>query len=315
MSKTIIIAGKDYELLPLESMKTRQVWTEAKIAFLFYSCTYKDVELVVLETKEGFHFTPRKLRLMAEHLITIFQMPVVFLFDSLPYLERDRLINQNVYFIVSGKYVFLPNLIIAIRDVEPLKANQLSPAAQWLLFGYLQGHIQNNITARELESITPYKYVTITLAFRLLESLKLCQIETGEDSYKRMVFNGDKLSLYNLAKPYLINPVRERMYCDEVVNANQYKQAGISALSHYSALNPEEMRTIAIPATQWRERQKDDFIGINPYEGKYCIEVWQYLPIPADSQYVDKLSLAWSLQNDHDPRVEKEVEQMVEQIW
>lgn len=315
MSKTIVIAGKEYLLLPLDSAKKRNVWTEARIAFRFYSCTYKDMELVVLETKEGFHFTPRKLRLMAEHLTAIFQMPVVFLFDSLPYLERDRLIDQNVYFIVSGKYAFLPNLIIAARDVEPLTANHLSPAAQWLLFGYLQGYIRTNITARELTNISPYKYVTITLAFRLLESLKLCQIETGEDSYKRIVFSEDRSSLYNIAKPYLINSVRERLYCDDVVHVDQYKQAGISALSHYSALNPEEMLTIAIPTVQWRERQKDDFIGINPYEGKYCIELWQYQPIPTDSQYVDKLSLALSLQNDHDPRVEKEVEQMVEQIW
>ena len=315
MSKTIVIAGKDYELLPVGTGRIRLVWTEARVAFLFYSCTYKDVEMIVLEAKGGFHFTPRKLRLIAERMTAIFNMPVVFLFDSLPYLERNRLIDQNVYFIVSGKYAFLPNLIIAVRGIEPLEASQLSPAAQWLLFGYLQGYIQSNITARELASMTPYKYVTITVAFRLLESLKLCRIELGDDSYKRIVFNEDKSALYNLAKPYLINPVHERLYCEGLKNANQYKQAGISALSHYSALNPDEMCTIAIPITQWRQCNATDFIGINPYEGKYCIEVWHYLPISTDAQYVDKLSLALSLQDDHDPRVEKEVEQMIEQIW
>jgi hypothetical protein len=113
----------------------------------------------------------------------------------------------------------------------------------------------------------------------------------------------------------MISPVRERVYCDDVANDTQYRRAGISALAHYTALNPEEMQTIAIPVTQWRKRQDKDFVGINPYEGNYCVEIWKHEPIPTNSQYVDKLSLALSLQDDHDPRVEKEVAQMIEQIW
>ena len=41
----------------------------------------------------------------------------------------------------------------------------------------------------------------------------------------------------------------------------------------------------------------------------------KYEPICDDGNAVDKLSLALSLQDDHDPRVEKEVAQMIEQIW
>jgi len=44
------------------------------------------------------------------------------------------------------------------------------------------------------------------------------------------------------------------------------------------------------------------------------IETWKYPPItPAkfDSDWVDRLSLALTLQDDPDPRVEKEVERLI----
>ena len=243
------------------------------------------MEMIMVEAKDGFHMTPRKLRSTAERLTSIYGKPTVFLFDNLSYVERNRLIDQNVYFIVSCKYIFLPNLVIAVRDTEPVKATKMTPAAQYVLLAFLQDQIRNNITARELTDTIPYKYVTITLAFRLLESLHLCWIETGEDSFKRIVFDEDKATLYNLAKPYFINPVRERHFCDSVHTAASHKQAGISALAHYSALNLDEIQTIALTAEQWRDRESADFENLNPFDGDYCIEVWHYQPIPTDEEH------------------------------
>jgi hypothetical protein len=56
-------------------------------------------------------------------------------------------------------------------------------------------------------------------------------------------------------------------------------------------------------------------VNVNPIEGDFCVEIWQYPPIPTDKEYVDKLSLVLSLQDDHDPRVEKEVELIIEKLW
>lgn len=64
-----------------------------------------------------------------------------------------------------------------------------------------------------------------------------------------------------------------------------------------------------------KNRNVDGFLNVNPIEGDCCVETWQYPPIPTDKRYVDKLSLALSLRDNHDPRVEKEVELMIEQLW
>ena len=315
MNKTISIAGKNYVLENIDGQILRQIWVEARTAFHFYSCNFKGNELLLLEPKSSQKYTPRKLRLTARRLNGLLGKDVVFIFETLPYVERNRLIEQDVFFVVSGKYAFLPNLLIAVRETEPVKREKLTAAAQWLLLAYLQGVEVNHKTAKEMEHLTPFQYVTLTRAFRLLEGLELCSIETGDDKYKRIRFDTDKKALFERSKKHLVHPVKQRWYCDEIKNNELYKLAGISALSHYSALNPDGTMTIALTTEQWKNRNEDDFLNVNPIEGDCCVEIWQYPPIPTDKRYVDKLSLALSLQNDHDPRVEKEVELMIEQLW
>ena len=269
----------------------------------------------MLEPKSSQKFTPRKLRLIAQRLNGIIGKDVVFVFEHLPYVERNRLIDQDVFFVVSGKYAFLPNLLIATRETEPLRGEKLTAVAQWLLLAYLQGIDDNHKTAKEIEQFSPFQYVTLTRAFRMLEGLRLCMIETGDDKYKRICFDTDKKALFERSMRYLVHPVKQCWYCDGIKAPEQYKLAGISALSHYSALNPDGTTTIALTAEQWKNINGDGLLNVNPIEGDYRVEIWRYQPIPTNEQFVDKLSLALSLQDDHDPRVEKEVELMVEKLW
>ena len=315
MNTEITIAGKNYQLESIGKRELRQVWVEARTAFHFYAITFKDCDFVLLEPKPLQKYTPRKLKLTAERLSTILGKPIAFLFESLPYVERNRLIEQDVYFIVSGKYAFLPNLLMAVRETEPIKGERLTAAAQWLLLAYLQGTDLNHKTLKETEQVSPYQYVTLTRAFRLLEGLGLCTMETSEDKCKHIVFGEDRKTLFEQAKKYFIQPVKQRLYCDGINDIQEYKQSGISALSHYSALNPDRTTTIALTAEQWKNHDVDDFVNVNPIEGDYCVEIWQYPPIPTNANYVDRLSLALSLQDENDPRVEKEVELMIEKLW
>ena len=56
----------------------------------------------------------------------------------------------------------------------------------------------------------------------------------------------------------------------------------------------------------------------NEFDGNVVVEAWKYPPVAKmgeTPQWVDKLSLALSLHDDDDPRVEKEVELMIENLW
>ena len=179
MNNIVNIAGKLYPLEIINDSELRKVWVWARTSFSFHSTNFKGLELVLLEPKSSESFTPRKLKFIAERLNNLMVKPVVFLFESLTYVERNRLIEQDIYFIVSGKYAYLPNLILSVRETEKVKVEKLTAVAQWILLAYLQGLEINHKTAKELEQNTPYQYVTLTRAFRLLEGLCLCHIETG----------------------------------------------------------------------------------------------------------------------------------------
>ena len=55
----------------------------------------------------------------------------------------------------------------------------------------------------------------------------------------------------------------------------------------------------------------------NEFDGNIIIEAWKYPPVTSigtKAEWVDRLSLAISLREDTDPRVEGEVERLINEI-
>jgi len=70
----------------------------------------------------------------------------------------------------------------------------------------------------------------------------------------------------------------------------------------------------AVDEGQLKELLKENaFKNLNRIEGNIKIEVWKYLPISKDG-FVDKLSLYLTLKEDKDPRIEKELELMIDKL-
>ena len=193
-------------------------------------------------------------------------------------------------------------------DKKPV--HMLTPVAQYLLLYHLQVASLTNKTARELEQITPFLYTTLTRAINVLVELNLCEIKLDEARFKHLIFIDDKQSLWELAKQYLINPISNVSYTDKLTIDYVWPIAGINALSHYSMLNPEQMQTYALTDAEAKQLQTSGAVDFNPIDGAYRLEKWLYPPIAKDG-YVDRLSLALTLKEDDDPRVEKEVKHII----
>ena len=85
-------------------------------------------------------------------------------------------------------------------------------------------------------------------------------------------------------------------------------------------LNPDPERIIMMSIRQLRElKASGSLIRANEFDGEILIEAWKYPAVTPEGQqqpYVDRLSLALSLQDDTDERVEGEVERLIkETIW
>jgi hypothetical protein len=315
MNKIISILGIQTELVTLQRNRLKGLNADLLLRFTYYTTVFNHQDLCVIQSKRNEAITPLKYKKITEQIEKITSMPVVVLMESLPYRERERLISQGVYFIVSDKYTFLPSLIANARVKE--KAHQSSrstPVAQYLLLYYLSENQNTEFTIRQLETILPYNYVAIARAVVNLEDLQLCQTQKDDNGTKIIYFEQNKRQLWDKAQKYLSSPVKEIVYSNTLPDKD-FKISGINALAYYSHLNPEQSETIAI----WSKDFACLSMQFSEIEGIYKIEIWKYplsIPYPADSKHVDKLSLYLSLKDEPDARVEKELEILIENmLW
>lgn len=140
------------------------------------------------------------------------------------------------------------------------------------------------------------------------------KIQYGQRS-KLILFDLKGKELWDKALNLLQSPVADRFYCDNIRSEEHYPVCGVNALAHYTMLNPDKEQMIMMTGKEYRDAKADDAIdNPNIYDGNIIIEVWKH-PVVWDvankSKWVDRLSLVLSLRDDEDPRVQKEVEQII----
>lgn len=310
----VIVAGKALSLSPFEDSVLKRIPIDTKLKFRFYRATFNDKAFCLLSAKKEENHASMDCSRLANRLESILRLPIVFLFDNLQFVERNRFVERGVYFIVSNKFAFLPFLIINTRDSNRQKSEELSAVAQYILLYHLQIDCLNGCSMTDIETKTPFSYVTISRAFKSMEDLQLCRIEMDESRVKHIHFDGGKKDVWERALPFLKSPIKKKIYCDGVTTKQQLTYGGISAMAHYTALNPDEMDTYAVSSKEYKDLLGvDAFVNVNDVEGDICIEIWNYPPLYKD--YADQLSLYLTLRDDRDPRIEKELESMISKLW
>ncbi len=292
-----------------------------KLSYNFYDGNYQSVPMLFLQPKSG-NPTPRACAVTANRLEEIFGLPVVFILQPGPNYERQRLLDKGVYFVMSEKFAHLPMLMAMDRSGFKKKATRLTPVAQYLLLYHMQVASIAHRSANELSEVMPYSYSSITLGMTCLDDLELARKSQQEDNSKVLGFTLRGKELWVAAEPYLINPLERRIYCDQLLAEEDFPICGINALAHYSSLNPDKEQMLVVTPTKFRQLQKNGLLeNMNEYDGDVILEVWKYPVIDIKgggtqgrAAFVDPLSLALSLKDDNDPRVEGEVERMIENI-
>ena len=313
-TKEIAILGRPIQLQERSKAQMEGATIGDLLTYKFYDGEFHGMPLLFAEPK-GKVATPRCLSVTANNLTSLLQLPIVFLLPACPAYERQRLIDKDVYFVVSEKYVHLPMLLANERVRKTKQAKTLTPVAQYLLLYHLQIGSIEGMAARDIEDKIPYSYASITLGLTCLEDLRLCK-KVAEGSKRKVIhFDMKGMNLWEQAQPFLVNPVEERIYCDGLLSDDSFPECGINALAHYTRLNPDPERTIMMSVKQLRNfKSSEALVRPNEFDGNIIIEAWKYPPVTAigvKAEWVDKLSLAISLREDEDPRVEGEVERLI----
>lgn len=292
--KEITILGRPIQLHERSKVQMKGVTIGEMLSYKFFDGEFHGMPLLFAEPKDKVA-TPRSLSVTANNLTSLFQLPTVFLLSTCPAYERQRLIDKDVYFVVSDKYVHLPMLLANERIRKTKQAKVLTPVAQYLLLYHLQIESIEGLAARDIEDKIPYSYASITLGITCLEDLGLCEKVSRGSKRKVIHFAKKGMELWKQAQSFLVNPVEERIYCDDMLSDDHFPVCGINALAHYTWLNPDSERMVMVPVKQLREFKSSGILVCpNEFDGNIMIEAWKYPPVTAigaKTEWVDRLSL------------------------
>lgn len=301
------MAGKKVQLDKPSSDITRNLWLGLLAEFDIYQFAMNGHQLLLLVAKESVNYSPVQRSNIADRIEKAAHIPAVFFFNSLPTYERDRLVDKGVYFVVSDKFAFVPTLLANRRLGNNEIPSQLLPSTQYLLLFHLQHSSLEGMTIKEIAEIAPYKYATLAKSAQQLAALGLAELKADNSRNKRLTFILDKRELWGKAQPYLSDPIKQSGYTDEPLSAGLF--GGIEALSHYSMLAGEEIPTRVFTIDKRKELKN----RLSQFEDIQRVEIWKYPAIAKDG-FVDRLSLYLTLKDDADPRVQKELEIMINEM-
>ena len=313
MQKNNIINCMIGDLLNLEEaprVELKGVTIDDLARFTFYKLCLQNFTMIVLEPRVGVSVTPLQCSKISLRLSKVLGYAIAFKFAKLEYYERMRFLQKNVYFITDDENIYLPNLVLTSQSPKKV-AKKLSRAAQYIILHHLQKDNQEGKSISEIAELVPYSYVSVAKAVEVLEDLQLCECEKDNTRNKRLYFPKYGSEYWNYVRNYLVSPVLKVYYCDAIFNM-QCPKAGISALAEYSNLAPDNQKTVAVYDSDFKSLR---FEGLNDFDGFIEVQVWKYPPIVLGNGLVDKLSLYLSLEGNKDPRVEKENNNMFEDVW
>jgi len=291
--------------------------------YRFFRCTLFNRPRSLLVWKGQKALTTQNIVKHLEVAKSTIGQEVVFVFPDMLAFQRQRLIQNQIPFIVPKRQVYLPEAIIDIRSRAPAPGiesgsttTSLSTPAQLMVLLYLQHvpgeHWHLDQWAQNLE----YSAMTISRAYRELVQLNLCEA----DQWGRRVvlhFDQNKRSLWKRARKHLKSPVRKSMtvQMNNIEGLSLYC-TGLQALSQYSQISMDRNQEYALASSDLQKGIRNGRIRERHFTDSelFTLESWLYAPgiLAQNDQCVDRLSLFLSLQHDQDERIQMALREMLE---
>ncbi|MFD2035194.1 hypothetical protein ACFSKL_10350 [Belliella marina] len=296
--------------------------------FKLYRTDLFNKEIILAELKNDDGLSIRQTEKQVQQIKNLLKQKVVIVLENVQAYNRKRLIEKGINFIMPGKQLYMPDLLIDLREiyVHP-KAKQknetLLPSAQFLMIyqiihRYQQWKLEEH-PFKEIAQKLGYTSMAISNAIDNLKYHELVDVEGGKEKFIRFRYEGNKL--WNIAQQQnlLVNPIIKTVYVDEKPKNLFLLHSNTSALPEYTDLNPSRQEYFAIEKTVFYDLKRSNaLVNPNDYEGKYALEVWKYNPLalvdelPNDRTVVDPLSLYLSVKDSKDERIDMALDQILE---
>lgn len=285
--------------------------------YIFQKAEIDGNQCIVIMPKEELPTLPA-LKKQIARIQTIEQLPVVVHVNKMSAFRRKSMIESRIPFIVTEKQIYLPfmcTLLQAKADkiTKPFEKFMFSTQMLLLLYFY---QAERKMYVSEVSKKLPFSAMTMTRATRQLEESGLFDV-TKEGVNKVLISKFDRKTLYEHAKGYMSSPVVKKRYIEKDRVTEKMVLAGLSALAERSMLNGGVLVEYAVDATDVayinKKMLSDELV--NPNE-QVQIQLWHYNPrLFTTDGIADPISVALSLNDNQDERVEGTVEEMLESLW
>jgi DNA-binding transcriptional ArsR family regulator len=336
MKKTLTYIEETLGILPtvthIAKIQMDRVPMYIHETFNLYRIDLFNTEIILAELKNGDELSIQQTEKQVQQIKKLLNHKVVIVLENVQAFNRKRLIEKGINFIVPGKQLYMPDLLIDLREnfVHPKtrqKNETLLPSAQFLLIYHIIHRYQKwkleEHPFKEIAQKLGYTPMAITNAIDNLKYHELIDVEGEKEKFVR--FRNERNELWNIAyqQNLLVNPVIKTVYVDEKPKELFLLQSNAFALPEYTDLNTSRQEYFAIEKTVFYGLQKSNvLVNPNEYEGMYALEVWKYNPLtlvdelPNDMAVVDPLSLYLSVKNSRDERIEMALDQILKKyIW
>lgn len=303
--------GIETEIKPLKAsrLKTLPMYIADEYSIQLMKIYRHDIVLVCVNND----FTTERLRKHLDTIRATFDTITVAVINQLESYKRLRLIEKKIPFIVPGKQMYLPDLLIDLKEfgVKPKgQPHTMQPAAQFLLLYHLQVESLEGINLKGIAEKLLYNAMTITRAAYFLHNTGLCTLQGTKDKF--LHFEGNKKELWGKAEPLMNNPVRKTQYYNGWTTDKNFFKSNISALAYYSDINEDVIDYYAVKPGYPSHIGSVNLKITGPLEGNICIEEWKYNPyLLTQTEFVDPLSLYLCFRNKPDERIEMALEQII----
>jgi len=246
-----------------------------------------------------------------------FNINTIAVIPQLKAYIRSRLIEKKIPFIIPAKQMYLPDLLIDLKEFgnKPKEISKtMQPAAQFLLLYHLQIETLEGINLKGIAEKLNYNAATITRAVHYLQNIKLCTLEGTKD--KLLYFNKVNKELWVEVEPLMQSPIKKSIYYNGEVGNNNVFKTNNNALAHYTDLNDDIIEYYAVKPNYTKFIGNDKLKETAMHEGNICIEEWKYDPyLLTNNNFVDPLSIYLCFRNDPDERVQFALEQLINKRW
>lgn len=247
----------------------------------------------------------------------------ILIFNQLNPEQRERLISNNIPFVVSKSQLFLPFVFMDFRK-EVLKGKeinlQFTPSIQ-LIFLYVFYHDEEKFIAKDISTFCKVSTMTVNRSLSVLLELGVIEkVGYAKDVFYKKI--KPRKEMFKICKESLINPIRKKVnIAQESINmVTKLTPAGEYALSRLGMLTEKATKQYAIDIETYKELKKNnivnsiDYLFFNTIE----LEVWKYDPTLIGGNLelsVDWLSLYLSLREEQDERVQIELDILLDRLW